>query len=30
LLGGPGRDVARGGPGRDVCVAETRMGCERG
>jgi hypothetical protein len=30
LLGGPGRDIARGGPGRDVCVAETRMGCERG
>jgi hypothetical protein len=30
LIGGPGRDVARGGPGRDVCVAETRMGCERG
>jgi hypothetical protein len=29
LLGGPGRDVARGGAGRDVCVAETRMGCER-
>lgn len=29
LLGGPGRDIARGGPGRDVCIAETRMGCER-
>jgi hypothetical protein len=29
LIGGPGRDVARGGPGRDVCIAETRMGCER-
>lgn len=29
LLGGQGRDVARGGPGRDVCVAETRVGCER-
>lgn len=27
LIGGAGRDVARGGPGRDMCVAETRVGC---
>ena len=29
LLGGSGRDVARGGPGTDGCIAETQMGCER-
>jgi hypothetical protein len=29
LLGGPGRDVARGGRGSDTCVAETRRACER-
>lgn len=29
LIGGSGRDTARGGPGRDLCVAEITMGCER-
>jgi hypothetical protein len=29
LLGGAGRDAARGGPGADVCIAETRKHCER-
>ncbi len=29
LLGGPGRDLARGKGGRDRCVAERERGCER-
>jgi hypothetical protein len=29
LLGGAGRDVARGGRGTDTCVAETTRACER-
>ncbi|WP_110181399.1 hypothetical protein [Nocardioides solisilvae] len=30
LVGGPGKDVARGHQGRDHCSAEIRKGCERG
>ena len=29
LLGGPGRDTARGGSGRDRCRAEVERACER-